>query len=460
MRPLRSPYSGEELAVVEQAGPDALDAAMAAAHQCFWGETSRTPGWRRRERLEKAAEIMEGEAEDLARQIAREGGKPITDARIEVTRAVNTVRLSAEEATCFGGETLPMDKAKGTEHRIAFTVREPIGVVVALSAFNHPVNLIAHQVAPALAAGNSCVVKPASQTPLSAIRMVEIFRESGFPEEAVIATPCPGAAAENLVTDERTKFLTFIGSDEVGWRLKAILNPGARFSLEHGGEAAVVLHESADLDRAVPALVKGAFYHAGQVCISVQRIYVAAPLRDELVRRLVEAADRLTVGDPTKDGTDVGPLISTSDQKRVNEWVREAEARGARVLLGGGTKPHQCHEVTVLADPPADAKVVSHEVFGPVVSILGRPRAEDAIAEVNRSRNPFQAAVFASDVDAAFRVARGINANAVVVNDHSAFRVDWMPFGGRENAGYGMGGVRYAVEEMSREKLIVLNLVP
>lgn len=458
MRELTSPFSGETLAEVEQAPAAALEAAMEAAHGAFLEHTSRTPGWLRRDWLEKAAELVAAEAEDLALGIAREGGKPLADAQVEVARAIGTIRLSAEEATNLGGETLPMDKAKGPENRLAFTIREPMGVVVALSAFNHPVNLIAHQVAPALAAGNSVVVKPASTTPLSAIRMVEIFREAGFPPEAVICVPCPGAAAEQLVRDRRTRFLSFIGSDDVGWHLKSILNPGARFSLEHGGEAAAVLAKSAEVDRAIPALVKGAFYHAGQVCISVQRIYAHESLREELVERLVKAAAKLVVGDPTDAETDVGPLITAQDQQRVNDWIGKAVDGGAELLHGGNPLPGQCHEVTVLGNPPEDADVVAREVFGPVVSVLGFESEDDVLARVNASVNPFQAAVFAQDVDAAFRLARGINANAVVINDHTAFRVDWMPFGGRENAGHGMGGVRYAVHEMSREKLMVLNL--
>ncbi|MEZ5063140.1 MAG: aldehyde dehydrogenase family protein [bacterium] len=457
MRPLRSPFSGEVLAEVEQAPADALETAMATAHEAFLANR-RTPGWLRREWLERAADMVREEAEQLALGIAREGGKPLADARVEVARAVSTIRLAAEEATSLGGETLPMDKAKGPENRIAFTIREPMGVVVALSAFNHPVNLIAHQVAPALAGGNTVVVKPASTTPLSAIRMVEIFREAGFPPESVICTPCPGAAAEQLVRDPRTRFVTFIGSDSVGWHLRSIMNPGARFSLEHGGEAAVVVAKSADVDRAIPALVKGAFYHAGQVCISVQRIYAHASLREELETRLVKAAAKLTVGDPTDADTDVGPIITPDERQRVADWVGRAVGRGAKLLLGGNELPGQCYEVTVLADPPEDSEVVTHEVFGPVVSVLEFEQEDDVIERVNRSRNPFQAAVFAQDVDAAFRLSRRINANAVVVNDHSAFRVDWMPFGGRENAGFGMGGVRYAVHEMTREKLIVLNL--
>jgi len=455
---LRSPYSGEEIARVELAGDDALDAAMTAAHECFHEKMSRVPGWQRREWLERAAQIVVSEAEDLAVQIAKEGGKPLADARVEVTRASRTIRLAAEEATNLSGEAIPMDKAPGTESRLAFTIREPYGVVVAISAFNHPVNLIAHQVAPALACGNTVVVKPATQTPLSCIRLVEAFREAGFPQEAVIAVPCRGAAAERLARDPRTRFVTFIGSDSVGWKLRSVMNPGARFSLEHGGEAAVIVDESADLDRAVPALVKGAFYHAGQVCISVQRIYAHRRVRAELQKRLVEESAKLEVGDPTKPSTAVGPLISPADVERVHAWVQNAVQRGAKLLLGGKPLANQCYAVTVLADPPEDSEVITHEVFGPVVSILEYSDLDDAIRRVNSSRNPFQAAIFAQDVDHAMHVARAINANAVIVNDHSAFRVDWMPFGGRENAGFGMGGVRDACHEMSRPKLIVMNL--
>ncbi len=455
---VRSPYDGTLLARVELAGKEALDAAMSAAAGAFAEETSRDSGWKIRERLEWAAALVEKEAESLALGIAQEGGKSLVDARVEVVRAARTIRLSAEEATRRGGETLPMDKAPGTERRIAFTMREPIGVVVAISAFNHPVNLIAHQVAPALAMGNSVVVKPASQTPLSCLRLVAIFRECGFSARAVIAAPCRGADAEHLVRDARTRFLTFIGSEDVGWRLRSILNPGARFSLEHGGEAAVVVDESADLARAVPALVKGAFYHAGQVCISVQRIYAHRSVRAELESRLVEAAAKLRVGDPTDPKTDVGPLISAADQERVHEWVARAVARGGKLRLGGGKLAHQCHEVTVVADPPDDSELIAREVFGPVVSVLEYQDEADVARGVNATRNPFQAAVFTRDVDRAFRLARAIDANAVIVNDHSAFRVDWMPFGGRDRAGFGLGGVPDACREMSRPKLVVVNV--
>jgi len=220
----------------------------------------------------------------------------------------------------------------------------------------------------------------------------------------------------------------------------------------------VIVDESADLDRAVPALVKGAFYHAGQVCISVQRIYAQARVRAELERRLVEESRKLEVGDPTKSSTAVGPLISEKDVDRIHSWVENAVQRGAKLLLGGHPLANQCYEVTVLADPPSDSEVVTKEIFGPVVSVLSFDDLDDAVKKVNASRNPFQAAVFSQDVDRAFRVARAINANAVIVNDHSAFRVDWMPFGGRENAGFGMGGVHDACREMSRPKLIVMNL--
>jgi acyl-CoA reductase-like NAD-dependent aldehyde dehydrogenase len=351
-----------------------------------------------------------------------------------------------------------MDRAPGSESRLAFTTREPIGVVVAISAFNHPVNLIAHQVAPALAMGNSVVVKPATQTPLSCLRLVAIFRECGFPEDAVIAAPCRGADAERLVRDARTRFLTFIGSEDVGWHLRSILNPGARCALEHGGEAAAVVDETADLARAVPALVKGAFYHAGQVCISVQRIYAHRAIRGELEARLVEAAAKLRVGDPVDPATDVGPLISAADQERVHDWVARATARGGKLRLGGKKLANQCHEVTVVADPPEDSELVVREVFGPIVSVMEFEDEDDVVRRVNATRNPFQSAVFAQDVDRALRLARAIDANAIIVNDHSAFRVDWMPFGGRDRAGLGLGGVPDSCREMSRQKLVVVNV--
>lgn len=457
---VRSPYSGELLAEVQLADEAALDAALTAAHTTFHSETSQTPGYIRRERLERAAALLERQVESFAQGIADEGGKPLRDARVEAERAVRTLRLAAEEATRMSGETIPMDRAPGTEHRMAWTMREPLGVVVAISAFNHPLNLIAHQVGPALAMGNAVVVKPASQTPISCARLLDLLDEAGFSRASIIAVPCRGATAERLVRDSRTRFLSFIGSEEVGWHLRSILNPGARFSLEHGGEAAVIVDETADLDRVVPALVKGAFYHAGQVCISVQRIIAHRRVREELEQRLVEATSKLQVGDPRLETTDVGPLISVADQNRVDDWVRRAQEGGGRLLCGGRKLPHQCFQPTLVADPPLESELMTREVFGPVAALTSFETESEAIGFVNTSDNPFQSAVFAQDVDRAFRMARALNAHAVIVNDHSAFRVDWMPFGGRERAGFGMGGVRESCLELSRPKLVVVNLAP
>lgn len=458
LRALNSPFNGELIAEVAQANEEAIECALRTAHNFQQRTFSKVPVWQRADWLHKAAELVKEQVEELAMGIAQEGGKPLKDARVEVLRAVETIKTSADEAKACCGEQVPMDLAKGTENRLAFSIREPIGVVAALSAFNHPVNLIAHQVAPALAAGCCVIIKPASQTPLSSIRLMRIFRQAGFPPESVIVTPCSGAKGEQIVRDGRIQFLTFIGSAEVGWHIRSQLHPGTRFSLEHGGNAAVIVHEDADLERAIPLLTRGAFYHSGQVCISTQRIYVHSAILGEFTELFLQAARELKVGDPCDASTDLGPLITKGDQQRVDAWVKEAVSQGARLVTGGECVFDQSYQVTILRDTTEDMKVMAHETFGPIACIAGYSDLGKAIDNVNNSSNPFQAAIFTQSIDTAFQAARKVNANAFIINDHTAFRVDWMPFGGRENAGQGVGGPKYAIEEMTRPKLIVMNL--
>lgn len=448
-----SPFDGSNVAELALLDSAAMNAALDVA-----SNAKCLPAYQRAEILQATADIIGKNQEKLAQLIAREGGKPVTDARIEVVRAENTVRLCAEEATRIQGEEVPMNGTKAALGRLAFTTREPIGVVAAVSAFNHPVNLIAHQVATAVAAGCPVLIKPALDTPLSCIEFIDALYEAGLPQELAIAVPCANDVAEQLVISDQLGLFSFIGSARVGWALRAKVAAGVRCALEHGGAAPVIVDESADLDSTVPMLVKGGYYHAGQVCVSVQRIFVHQSRKDELIKRLKEAVCSLIVGDPNEDATEVGPLIRGAEVERVGQWVDEAVAVGAELICGGAASGHQVYQPTLLVDPPLDSKVMQQEIFGPVVCVTSFDDISAAIDAANDVEWAFQAAVFAQDIDVALNVSRQLNASAVMVNDHTAFRVDWMPFGGRKGSGLSMGGVADSIREMTQEKLIVLRV--
>jgi acyl-CoA reductase-like NAD-dependent aldehyde dehydrogenase len=376
---------------------------------------------------------------------------------VEVRRAAQGTRAAVHELSRFAGEEIPMGLTATSAHRMAFTYREPRGPVLSISAFNHPVNLIIHQVVPAVAVGAPVVVKPARATPLSCRSVVDLLYEAGLPEPWCRMVVCENEIAEKLASHPKTAFLSFIGSQRVGWHLRSRLAPGAACALEHGGVAPVIVDASADLDDAVPLLAKGGYYHAGQVCVSVQRIYVHASRRDELVARLVAAAEALQVGDPAEESTEVGPLIRPGEVDRVDEWVAEAKAGGATVACGGRRLGQTCYTPTLLLDPPATARVSREEVFGPVVSIYGYDDLDDAIARANAPDAYFQAAIFTQDLRVALRAHRRLRGMAVMVNDHTAFRVDWMPFGGHLSSGLGLGGIGYSMRDMSLERMFIVR---
>jgi acyl-CoA reductase-like NAD-dependent aldehyde dehydrogenase len=350
-----------------------------------------------------------------------------------------------------------MDASAAGVGRTAFTVREPIGSVLAISAFNHPLNLIAHQVGPAIAAGCPVLVKPASTTPLSAIRYVEMCREAGLPEGAAIVLPMSGQTAEKVAIDPRVRFISFIGSGSVGWALRRRIADGTRIALEHGGTAPVIVEADADLDDAVPRLVKGGFYHAGQVCVSVQRIYAHRSIARQLAERITAEAKKLVVGDARDERTDIGPIITKDELERVADWVEESRKGGAKLMCGGSKTGHQHYQATVIYEPKDTDDVVHREVFGPVVDILPYDTLDEAIGRANSVPDAFQASIFTTRVATALRAAHQLDATAVMVNDHTAFRVDWMPFGGRKVSGLGLGGVPYSVHEMTEPKLIVMR---
>jgi acyl-CoA reductase-like NAD-dependent aldehyde dehydrogenase len=342
--------------------------------------------------------------------------------------------------------------------RTAFTQKEPIGVVVAVSAFNHPLNLIVHQVGPAVATGCPVIVKPAADTPLSCLRFVQILREAGLPDAwCQVLVADDRETAEKLVTDSRVGFFSFIGSAKVGWMLRSKLAPGARCALEHGGAAPVLLADPYDQDAAVASIAKGGFYHAGQVCVSVQRVYVPTADVGDFAQALAKTAGKLKVGAPEDSATEVGPLIRHAEVERVASWVEEAVADGAKLLCGGEKISDSCYAPTVLLEPAADAKVSTLEIFGPVVCVYGYDNLADAVQRANALPVAFQAAVFCKNIDTANRLYHDLDASAVMINDHSAFRDDVMPFAGLRESGLGIGGIPYTMEDMQIDKMMVVK---
>lgn len=413
--------------------------------------------YQRIEILEKLAVLISGRLEELTKLATQEGGKPYQDSKVEILRAINGIKIAAQTVSQLHGEQIPMGLTPASENRLAFTTKEPIGVVVAISAFNHPFNLIVHQVATAISAGCPVIVKPALTTPLSCLKFIELLKEAGLPEHWAQVLICEDVLAEKLATDSRVAYLTFIGSAKVGWHLRSKIAPGTRIALEHGGVAPVIVEEDADLKELIPAIIKGGFYHAGQVCVSVQRVFVHENILVEVAEQLVNEAKKLIVGNPLDEKTQVGPLILPKEVDRVEDWINKAITEGAKLICGGKRISNTCYEPTILLNPDKKSLVSTQEIFGPVICLYGYTETKEAIAQANALPFSFQAAVFTKNIDKAFAITKQLNAAAVIVNDHTAFRVDWMPFGGRNVSGIGVGGIQYTINEMLQDKLVVIK---
>lgn len=456
-----SPFDGRELDSVPTCGPQHVEDALSVAYKLFRDRKSWMSVPERIEILNKTAEIMSTQVEDLTLLAASEGGKPYQDSKVEVIRAIDGVHLCVENLRAHAGSVIPLGTTKATMGRTAFTQKEPIGVVVAVSAFNHPLNLIVHQVGPAVATGCPVIVKPAADTPLSCLRFVQILREAGLPDACCqVLVASDRETAEKLVTDSRVGFFSFIGSAKIGWMLRSKLAPGARCALEHGGVAPVILAEPFDNDAALISIAKGGFYHAGQVCVSVQRVFVPTGKADEFAQALANIAEKLVVGAPEDAATEVGPLIRHAEVDRVAEWVADAVASGAKLLCGGKKISDSCYAPTVLLNPPTDATVSTAEIFGPVVCVYGYDEIDDAVAQANSLPVAFQAAVFCDDITIANRLYCDLDASAIMINDHSAFRDDVMPFAGLRESGLGVGGIPYTMEDMQIDKMMVVRALP
>jgi acyl-CoA reductase-like NAD-dependent aldehyde dehydrogenase len=452
---IRAPYDGSVVGRVFQGRREHAEAAIAAAVKAF-GTTRRLPAFERQRVLRRVAEGITQRKEEFAHTLAQEAGKPIKAARTEVERSIFTFIVAAEESTRIYGEYLPLDWQEFTAGRWAIVRRFPLGPIAGITPFNFPLNLVAHKVAPAIASGCTMVLKPAPQTPLTALLMAETVQQAGWPDGALNILPLSNEDAGLLVTDDRLKMITFTGSATVGWEIKRRAGK-KKVTLELGGNAGVIVHSDADLAYAAERCVAGGFAYAGQSCISVQRILAERSVWGEFTDLFVAEVKKLTTGDPLEELTDVGPMILESDAIRASEWVQEAVRSGARLLCGGQRKG-SILEPTVLTRTHPEMKVNCQEIFAPVVTIESYEDFHDALKQINNSPYGLQAGIFTRDAKLLFDAYEDLEVGAVVAGDVPTFRIDHMPYGGIKDSGLGREGLRYAIEEMTEPKLLVMNL--
>jgi acyl-CoA reductase-like NAD-dependent aldehyde dehydrogenase len=452
---INSPYDHSVLGVITEAGRDDVETAIESAVQAF-AVTRRMSSYQRANVLHKIVGGITTRKEEFAKMICQEAAKPIKTARVEVERAIGTFQIAAEEATRIYGEYIPLDTLEATAGRWGLVKRVPLGPVFGITPFNFPLNLVAHKVAPAIAAGCPIILKPAPQTPLSAFLLAEVVQEAELPEGALAVLPLSNDDAALLVADDRIKLLTFTGSAAVGWQLKNHAGK-KRVTLELGGNAAVIVHSDADLEYAVHRCIAGGFSYGGQTCISVQRIFVHHPIFEKFIHMLVDGVRKLKSGDPMQETTDVPPLIREQDAVRVAEWIHEAVEAGAK-LLCGGTRRGSFVEPAVLTGTDPNMRVNCAEIFGPVVTVEEYETFEQALSTVNHSAYGLQAGIMTRDARLIQTAFEDLEVGSLIVGDVPTFRVDQMPYGGVKDSGLGREGLRYAIEDMTERKLMVMAL--
>jgi acyl-CoA reductase-like NAD-dependent aldehyde dehydrogenase len=454
---VRSPYDDSVVAEIGVPTDADVEEAAAMAHETF-EESSRLPIYARSEALDHISRRLGETIDENAELIAKEGGKPLKWAKIEATRAVSTFRWASETIRHGDDELMRLDTEASLGSRIGIIRRFPIGPVLGITPFNFPLNLVAHKVAPALGVGAPIVVKPASATPIGSLRLAEFFAETDLPKGMFQVLPVSSKVADGMARDPRYRKISFTGSAEIGWYLKG-LDPKKRVTLELGGNAGVIVHADADLDFAAQRVAYGGYYQAGQSCISVQRVLVSSEVYDDFVARLVKEVQSLKVGDPMDPTVDVGPVIQRTEVDRLAGWVAEAVSQGAEVLTGGeGDGPF--FQPTLLANVSPEMRVCREEVFGPIVTVSKYQTFEEALGIVNDSKYGLQAGVFTNDIDRAFQAHRTIEVGGLIINDVSAFRADQMPYGGSKDSGFGREGLKYAMEERTEPRIMVLSHVP
>jgi acyl-CoA reductase-like NAD-dependent aldehyde dehydrogenase len=453
---VKNKYNGKVISTLPTARREDVDAAIAAAERTE-DIMADMPAYKRAEILFRTATLIHERADDMAKTIAAEAGKALKFARAEVDRAVSTFTIASEEAKRLHGETIPLDAVPAGEGYFGFWTRRPVGVIAAISPFNFPLNLVAHKVAPALASGNTLVLKPATTTPLVAVKLCQILMEAGLPAGAInLVVGSGGTVGEWLVTDPRVDKITFTGSPEVGRHILSVAGI-KKVTLELGNTSPVVIAPDADLDFVAKRAAVGAYYNSGQVCISVQRIYSEKQVYEPFSEKFVKATEAMVVGDPLDERVDVGPMIDPKEVDRIESWVQEAQTSGAKVLTGG-KRDGTVYYPTVLADVQDEMKVVAEEVFAPVASIISSDDFESALRQANDTKFGLQVGVFTKDIDRVFKAVKRLNFGGVIINDTPNFRADHMPYGGNRQSGLGREGVKFAMEDMTNIQLVAIRL--
>jgi len=453
--PVLNPYDGAVIDTVPRASLDDIDAAMASAARGA-AVMAKVPGYQRFQMLRKAADLLEERIEEFGRTITMEEGKVIAEGRLEVTRAVQTISLSGEEAKRLYGETIPLDGSPGWTGQLGFTLRVPCGVVVAIAPFNFPLNLVCHKVGPALAAGNSVIIKPASDTPLSALKLTEVLLEAGVPAEAVqCVTGSGGQIGDALVSDPRVRKVTFTGSRDVGEHICQTAGL-KKVTMELGSNSPLIVMPDADMEKVAKATLSSGFSNAGQVCISTQRVLTSREIYADYLDALTEGVKTLNTGDPLDEGVKMGPMVRPADAARVNEWIAEAVGAGARTVIGGEYSGAM-HQATVVADVSPEMRISCDELFGPAVAVTPFSGIDEAIAMANDSNYGLSAGIFTQNVDWAMKFAREVQSGNLMINSGPQFRADLMPYGGLKDSGMGKEGPRYAVQEMTELKMVVYH---
>ncbi|MGI6227099.1 MAG: aldehyde dehydrogenase family protein [Peptococcales bacterium] len=450
-------YTGQPFATIAQSTSEDVEKAVQASKKSF--EKIKLTPYKRYEILLKTSKLLLEKETELAEILCKECGKPIGDSRIEVQRAAQTFEIAAEEAKRIHGEMVPIEASPGSENRLAFTIRVPVGVVCAITPFNVPLNLIAHKIAPAIAAGNTVVLKPTQETPIVAVKLVEILLEAGLPTGHINLLLGSGSTiGEALLQNPEINFYSFTGSPKVGERIKQVIGL-RKCTLELGSNSAVIVHKDfPDIKKAAVLCAQRSFANAGQVCISVQRIYVHSDIYEKFLNEMKSFTETLVVGDPMDEKTNIGPMISEKEVERIDQWVQEALKEGAKLVAGGEKVGTRIYKPTILSDVKNDMKVVCMETFAPIAIVVPYNKIEEAIEHTNNSEFGLQAGIFTSDINVAMKAAKEIETGGVIINDTSMYRADAMPYGGVKKSGTGKEGPKYVIEEMTEEKIIVFNL--
>ena len=434
--------------------------ALSKLSEAYYIHKKNTSGISKKNRieiLENFYQLLQKNSQEIIELSVSEGGKPIQDSQIEMQRALEGVKLGIQSIRNLNGEMIPMNLNSASSNKLAFTTKSPIGVVFSISAFNHPINLTIHQIIPCIAAGCPVLYKPALSTPLVSKKIIKLLYKAGLPKEWCTHIICDNETTADLAKSDLIGYISFIGSSKVGWSIKQKMAAGVKIILEHGGTAPVIIARDADLKKAVPQIANSGFYHAGQVCVSAQKIYVHNDLIDSFISQLNLQAQLKKIGNPLNENTLIGPIISKSSLERIDNWVQEAINEGATLICGGNKLQNNCYEPTVLLNPSPNSLVSKEEIFGPVMCIYSFNENEEAIQLANKSPYIFQSAAYTNTLNQAFYFSKKLNGACVIINNHPAFRVDWMPFGGQGLSGEGLGGIEYSVKEMLKQKLVIIQ---